>query len=76
MRIIRAYNSGVLLNIRTSGNVAVCKGDRTIRRWTIRRGRFVADYSLHGQFVTRHFVARQFVVYIIRRKTIRCDDVN
>ena len=39
-------------------------GTRSIRRWTIGRGRFVADYLSHGQFVARHFVARQFVVYI------------
>ena len=36
-------------------------GTRSIRRRTIRRGLFVADYSSHGQFVAR----------TIRRKTIR-----
>jgi hypothetical protein len=44
-------------------------GARTIRCRTIRRGQFVADYSLHGQFVARQFVAGQFVA-----RTIRCMD--
>ena len=46
----------------------VCRkiGGWTIRRRTIRRGQFVADYSSHGQFVAGQFVAR----------TIRRNSVN
>jgi hypothetical protein len=33
------------------------KGARRIRRRTIRRGQFIADYSSHGQFVAGQFVA-------------------
>jgi hypothetical protein len=38
------------------------EGARTIRRRTIRRGLFIADYSSHGQFV-----AGQFSAWTIRR---------
>ena len=46
--------------------VTVDKGDWTIRRRTIRRGRFVADYSSHGQFVAWTISRRQFVAMLIR----------
>ena len=46
-------------------------GGRTIRRRTIRRGRFVADNSSRGQFVARQFVAGQFVACISDRNIIK-----
>ena len=54
---------------------------RTIRRRTIRRGQFVVqtirrktirrtDYSSHGQFVVRQFVANSFSLITVAQHTL------
>jgi hypothetical protein len=55
------------MTICTSVKNKTKRGDWTIRRPTIRRGQFVADYSSYGQLVAQTIRRRQFVARIICR---------
>ena len=52
--------------MKNEDRVIICLlGTRSIRRKTIRRGQFVADYSSHGQFVAKQNSLRgQFVANV------------